>query len=66
MEAREGGLVLSQLQEAGVSCRVVDGPVAASVTFFRVSPLSGMVRKRCSKFIVLSEEISSVSVGLNF
>ncbi|XP_063862650.1 crossover junction endonuclease EME1-like [Scylla paramamosain] len=41
VEAREGGLVLSQLQEAGVSCRVVDGPVAASVTFFRANPLSG-------------------------
>ncbi|XP_050689814.1 crossover junction endonuclease EME1-like [Eriocheir sinensis] len=41
VEAGEGGRVLSQLQEAGVACRVVESRVAASITFFRVDPLSG-------------------------
>lgn len=44
VEAGEGGRVLTQLQEAGMACRVVEGRVAAAVTFFRVDPLSGEVR----------------------
>lgn len=52
VEAVEGGRVLSQLQEAGVACRVVDGQVAASVTFFRADPLTGKVRKMYSVLIL--------------
>lgn len=44
VEAAEGGRVLSQLQEAGLICRVVEGRVAGAVTFFRVDPVSGRVR----------------------
>lgn len=44
VEAPEGGRVLTQLQEAGLACRVVEGRVPASVIFFRMDPLSGEVR----------------------